>query len=650
MLRAWLPPFLLLLGYGIGFAAAALGGGVLAFDDHPGQLYRLWHVVTRGPAPWAWNPGWWTGYPELQFYPPGFAYAGAALHAASFGHLSVAASYQALLWVAYLAPGMTTFALLARLTGDGWLALPGAFVALTLTSVAASGVEGGVRAGMVAARLGWALLPLVALAARRWTDAGGPLPLSIVGLTAAVALIHPAHLPAVAAWLVLSAVAGPGSRVRRLAATAAGLTLAAALVAFWAVPLLVRLEETRALAWGSLAESGFSGTLFGQPLVWALGILALATPRLARSRTERALAGLPWLVALLVVADAAVLERLGLRWLPADRVVDGGWLALVVAAGLAGGWLLERLRGRLAVPSFVVALAALTAAAALSVVGGTLALWPKAAAWPSYASLERGLRLPDLWATLRDPPSGRVLFVRSGVPLVYGSAWYRAHSHVTALTPLTAGRPIVNGTFTHPSPVAALVYRGAADRRPIRTLVERLDGQRLFGRPLEMLDTALAAYGDRLGVGTIVALDEDAPRLAALDHDRGWVRSPAPDPFVVYRRRAPVTLPEEVGRHHWRMRLTDGAGAWASARVAYYPLWRAESEGVGLETRRGDVGDLEVRLREPGAVVDLFYGPGVPEWAGVAVSAFALLGWCAIGARRRSGRPAGGGSAREGVP
>ena len=35
----------------------------------------------RGPAPWTWNPDWWTGYPELQFYPPGFAYAGAVLHA-----------------------------------------------------------------------------------------------------------------------------------------------------------------------------------------------------------------------------------------------------------------------------------------------------------------------------------------------------------------------------------------------------------------------------------------------------------------------------------------------------------------------------------------------------------------------------------------
>src|SRR4030095_9553511 len=79
-----------------------------------------------------------------------------------------------------------------------------------------------------------------------------------------------------------------------------------------------------------------------------------------------------------------------------------------------------------------------------------------------------------LWTTLRTAPAGRVLFVRSGVPLVYGRDWWRQHTHITALTPLRAGRAIVNGTFTHPSPVAALVYRGATQGGAITELVERL--------------------------------------------------------------------------------------------------------------------------------------------------------------------------------
>jgi hypothetical protein len=89
--------------------------------------------------------------------------------------------------------------------------------------------------------------------------------------------------------------------------------------------------------------------------------------------------------------------------------------------------------------------------------------------------------------------------VRSGVPLVYGRDWWRPHTHITALTPLRAGRAIVNGTFTHPSPVAALVYRGATQGGAITELVERLDGRSLFGQPLDSLDaTTFNAYVRRL--------------------------------------------------------------------------------------------------------------------------------------------------------
>ena len=167
ILRRW-APFLLLMGYGAAFSAASLGLALPVFDDHPGQLYRLWHVVTLGPAPWQWNPGWWMGYPELQFYPPGFAWLGELLHLVSLGRLPVDANYQTLVWLAYLAPGITSYAVLTRLLGSGWLALPGAFVTMTLSAGLASGVEGGVHIGMLAARLGWALLPLLAVALAGW--------------------------------------------------------------------------------------------------------------------------------------------------------------------------------------------------------------------------------------------------------------------------------------------------------------------------------------------------------------------------------------------------------------------------------------------------------------------------------------------------
>ena len=104
MARAWLP-FALLAAYALAFGWRALGGGLLVFDDHPGQFYRLSHAITLGLAPWRFDPGWWAGYAELQFYPPGFAWLGALLYWITGGSLSAVSVYQALLWLTWLLPG-----------------------------------------------------------------------------------------------------------------------------------------------------------------------------------------------------------------------------------------------------------------------------------------------------------------------------------------------------------------------------------------------------------------------------------------------------------------------------------------------------------------------------------------------------------------
>jgi hypothetical protein len=651
--RTTLLPLALLLGYGVAFATTALGASLLVFDDHPGQLYRLWHVVTRGPAPWAWNPGWWGGYPELQFYPPGLSYVGALLHHATGGWLSVAAAYQTCLWIAYLAPGISTFLLLARLLGDGWLALPGAFVALTLSAGVASGVESGVRWGMVAARLGWALIPLLALVLIRWSDVasgdaprrGAPFPSSAIVLLAGIVLTHPAHLPTAIAVVLLAAASGRGSRRARARAAAVGLAVAAVSTAFWTLPLIARLEHARPLAWGSL--SAVLEPLATRPLAWALVLLATVVPW--RHSLVGTAPGAPWGVArlpyvmLLVVAvDATVLERWGVRWLPADRVADGAWLAFVLGAGLATGRLLERGSRRWRLPLPVASLAAVAAAAVFSLPGGSLTLWARTGDWPTYGETARGLRLAELWTMLRAAPEGRVLFVRSGVPLVYGTAWYRPHTHITAITPVAAGRPIIHGTFTHPSPVAALVYRGDAGPGPITQLAERLDGRSLFGRPLDQLDArTFNRYAERLGISTVVALDEDVPALRMVVDNAEFAARASSPPFVVYRRDTASAVPTEAQRGRWQVMLAGEPGAWVPAGFAYYPLWRAASGEQSLAVRRGTLGELEVRLASAAASVELRYAAGLPEHGGTAISLVTVLVWIALAVRRRLGNVGG---------
>ena len=554
MARGLLLPFLALLAYGLAFAAAALGPPLLVADDHPGQLYRLWHVVTRGPAPWTWNTGWWTGYPELQFYPPGVAYAGAFLHWASLGSLSVAAAYQSLLWIAYLAPGLTTFLVLARITASGWAALPAAFVALTFSAGTTSGVEGGIHIGMVGARLAWALLPLLLLLLLGWIEDGRRTPWLAVPVIAAIVLTHPAQLPAAVALLLLAAHVGEPRRAR-LRAAAGVLAVAAAVTGFWTLPLLFRLAHTRALAWGELTGEGLISAFASQPLIPVLIALAVLVvfarrdPAAPGSRTEMVVARLLLAMIAVVLLDRVALEPLGARWLPADRVLDGAWLALILAAGVGWGRLCRRVRRRA-----LVSLGALALVLLLALPGGTLVLWPRTAEWPKLEAIEGGLRLTELWAVLRRAPEGRVLFVRSGVPLVAGTAWYRLHTHITALTPMMTGREIVNGTFTHPSPVAALLYGGSAGRGAITTLVERLDGRSLFGRLLDTLDAAtFNTYADRLGVSAVVVLDEDLPRMRALESNPLFPRRRTSPPFLVFERSGAVPLPREAAPGRWEL-------------------------------------------------------------------------------------------------
>ena len=103
--------------------------------------------------------------------------------------------YLVLVWLVFLLPGAASYALLTRVLGSGWLALPGAFLVLFISAESRSGIEEGLRWGLVAARLGWGLIPLLALACLPWLE-GDRRPRALPAvLLAAVVLAHPAHAP-----------------------------------------------------------------------------------------------------------------------------------------------------------------------------------------------------------------------------------------------------------------------------------------------------------------------------------------------------------------------------------------------------------------------------------------------------------------------
>ncbi|HSL50245.1 MAG TPA: hypothetical protein VK878_14355 [Candidatus Deferrimicrobiaceae bacterium] len=624
MTRRWLPPALL-AAYAAAFGWRALGGGLLVFDDHPGQVYRLAHAITLGLAPWRFNPGWWAGYPELQYYPPGFAWLGALVHLAAGGALDLAAVYRILLWLAWLLPGAATYLLLRRALGEPWLALPGAFVALTLSAGCRSGVEEGLRWGLIAARLGFGALPLLAWSLLRWTGGAARPPLGAAALVAAVTLLHPAHTPAAAVIVLLAALHGPPPRAQRLREGALIFAAGLGLAAIWLLPLLGHLGMALPLAWADAAPGALARRLASQPILLTLaGLGAVAWWRRGRlPAPARWLPALAPAMAGVVALDALVAQPAGVAWLPADRLMDGLDLGFVLA-GAAG---FAALAAPLARP---VVAALLAVALCLPLAWGPgepgLTLWPRAGEWPREPEITRGLRLDALWEALRQAPPGRVLVLRSAVPLDWRPEWWRPHTHVTALTPLRSGRSIVGGTFTHPAPVAGLVYTGSADPRPLTLLAEQRDAQSLFGQPLEALDTeTFNRYARRLGIGSVVALDQDVGRSRFLTENHSVRSLSRIGQFRLFAIPGAAPEPVPLGHQRWRVSVPSPGTGWRSLPVAHSPLWVARAAGRALPTRRDEDGLLAVELSAPLPSVELEHRPGPVEWAGVAVSLGALL-------------------------
>ena len=643
-------PLLLLLLYGGAFAYAAFGRGVPVFDDHPGQLFRLWHALERSlpSATWTadWNPDWWGGYPEFQFYPPGLALVGALLRALLLWRPSVETVYRLLCVVVFLAPGVTTYVLLARVVGDRWLALPGAFLALTLSADLRGGVEAGLRWGTLTTRLGLAWLPLLALALRPWVESGR-IPRWAPPLAALAILSHPSTLPSVLALLglatALSLLARPERRTFWQCGATVGLTLA--LTAFWSLPFAVRHAWVVPLAWGDLSL-GLPGDLPGRPVLLALGMTALTAwvaVGIRRRPFDGLLAALPLVLAALFLGDVWLFPR-GWIALEPQRLLDGIVQASVWAAGLGAGVIVGRVvparadpRSRPLVVLLVIALAALLPDRGAQ--PPTLAVWPAVDGWPTLEEVTRRHHLDRLWSALRGG-TDRVLFLTSSLKLDDNPAWYGPHSHVTSLAPLQAGREIVNGTFTHPSPMAARFYTGqAAPPARLLTLVERLDGQRLLGEPWDRLSAAsFDRFARRLRIGTVVVPTGYAARARFLGPEYRPVGEAAG--FTLFERRdRPWPRVERITWRRYRVLVSPTGGVWIPTGIAAYPLWRVKSATGRLETRVDDWGLLEFRVPVDLFEAELVYSEGWLEWSASLLFVIGAGAWLAWVLRSRTPTP-----------
>ena len=626
------------------------------YGDHPGQFYRLWQALA---VVWpeegrliGWSPYWYAGYPELQFYPPGFAILGWALWTLSLHKLSIVAVYQTLLFLAYLLPGMGFYALLAWGIRDRLAGLIAAWLAMI--SPALWGGVLGLNYGLPGERFVSGLIPLTVLAGLgmiRWRRAWAGAVLTTLLLTATL-LMHSFH--AVAPVLMLAAaILLSQDRWRHLRRLAVVVFLTWGLAAFWLAPLLVHRGYTTPIVRANLQQTiGFLRAqwmdLFYLPIAAVLVGLAFRD-RVRRAATVGVLAGGLAVTGFILLDHHLLMDRWQFYLLDPVRFVAGAHVALIAAIALGISelaWLLPRLLRRwkltpialvllVAVPYFFYARIHQVFPFEL-----WMQKWQPAADKPPifYSRAAEVYHLPPAWEAMSST-EGRILFT--------SYYWHlgQVPSTIKAVTPVFTGREIIGGTFSHWMPLARYLWTGDVDPPVLWGRAEEQDDRSLAGvRWEEMSDDFLFDLCRRLNVTLVAATRDDVRARAFLDaapHFRlAWVD----DNFFLYNVEGYTpTWAEAEGatvevldyqRTAITLRITDAApDATVHVKVAEYPLWRAYAGDRPLPITSDDLGLMQFTPPPGDSTVELRYRPGPVERLGSIVSLLSALSLVWLGLR-----------------
>lgn len=664
--RRWLPDLILLFGMAAVtwlVADAYVHGGMYVWGDNPGQFMRLWYPLTVSLPEYGrlidWNPFWYAGYPELQFYPPGFVIVGLVLRTLTLGRLSPEHLYDLLVAIALVLPLFTCFAFLRiALTKLGEWPSRLAGVSAGLMALAFPVQWGGTNAvaiGMIGERLAFGVVPLVLLAGWKLVERpnAGRL-VAASALLAVLVVLHPFHAPAsvcavgfYAAGHTLAGRSEPRKRNREIVRWSwlvAWVLLALALTAWWLVPLVVRRMYAAPLVRASLSET--MSWLRARPMRQLLpGLLPALFLLRYPARRVRATVGalallVPTVVFGIILIDRALFQIFDIKYLDPVRFAAELYLAAIflTAAGLGmlvTSYLWRRWLIGITVAAFLLFNVAIAA----------WKLWPEfvaKTAVPAEARLPVVLTHPafdGLWEALRRGPhsEGRLLFTSYYLQL----SWPGGTSTPTALkamTPYFTGREIIGGTFSHWSPVARLLWAGDPWIEVLPARVEREDDLTFLGQSWRTLDDeTLYDFARALNVTTIVADADDMNARRMLDTAPHFESYWNNGHFFLYRvvDASPAWITAEgaearlVARssHRW-MIVVDRASedAILKVKLAFYPLWHASVDGRPIPVRAGRRALTEVVLPPGGPyTVILRYRTGWPERAGWAITGLGFL-------------------------
>lgn len=646
-----------------------LGDTLFVWGDHPGQFMRFWYPLARampqsGHWLWgilSWNPTWYAGYPEIQFYPPGTTLLGIALHYLTLGQLTPEQVYNLIPALAFCLPLFTCYAFL-RITLSPLGQLPSALAGITAGLLAISlkpmwgGID-GVKIGLMGERLAFGFAPLVLLFG--WWLVEKPNTRRLVGaaiLLAYLLLLHPFHAPASVVAVTLYAILrqlyhlrdGASEQFARLGTQArwlaSWLALSVALVAWWMLPLLAHYKPYAAALLRATPDQVISWFDAGRiEWLWLAALMALLLLAQSHPRVESTVGVLailaPLIVGGIIFNDRVLVARLNITFLDPIRFIAEYYLALILLVGCAVGAATSRFLWRIPWLATICAVTVIvTLRPYVTLAWNDLQTIIEVPPTSTRAGLLQHPAFDGYWDALAaDPTTGRIFFVPYYLFLTDDEGIVTPTT-LNSMTPYLIGREIIGGTFSHWSPVARWLWVGNPNADLLPAQVESGDEQEVFGQPWqEISEEELTANLRSLNVTTVVAGIDDQAALARLESssyftlywrndyfsiyhltntDREWIEAEGATTHLI--ERAPL---------RWVVEVEESAGnATLLLKMAHYPLWRARVDGQTVPITASPDGLQEVQLPAGGPyTLEVIYQEGLPEWVGLIITLGSLF-------------------------
>jgi hypothetical protein len=633
------------------YAGFLLRDDLYLYGDHPGQFYRLWQLLS---VTWpeegrliGWSPHWQAGRPELQFYPPGFFFAGWLIWMGSFQQLSLFSVYQTLVFACYILPAISFYLLMAWGLGDRLAGLAAAWLALT-APFPLGGAQGTII-GITGYQLAFGLNPLLILIGVWGLRAKRKeLPWLITGLTlAGTMLLHPFQAIFPMGVLILYALfCGQGWWVR-LRWLMLVILLGLGLIAFWWLPLGTQLQSFVPVVEANLTEIRAHFENMWPEKMGGLLIIAALVGSFFRSGHRRwlslaILGGGVGMLGYIFFNYLILVEQFHLFILDSVRLIPGVTFALFIGLGLGLSelsWSGVRLLRRWGWSALALPLVLIVPWLVYCQVTEEydFAEWmrkwqPAPNRTPFFLSeAEAKYGLPAVWEIMAATP-GRVLFTSH-----YGLL-FDIPTSLKAATPIFTGREIVGGVFTLRSHVASYLWTGQSNPPVLRGKIEQEDDKSLAGVTWEaMSDEFLFDLARRFNVTLIATTATDVRAQAFLDTAAHFNPIWSNGLFTLYdvadyeptwaEAEQATAMVSRYERTAIDVQITEAQpGATLSVKVAHFPRWQAEAQGQPLPIQTDNYGLMRLALPPGSYTVHLRYGPGWPEQLGGVVSLMTFLG------------------------